>query len=129
MTFSSYFLIFPSYFFIFLGLGKIPSCFLLRIQSVGKKLIFLHILHIFFISLGLRKIPSFSLGPGIWKNSDLSIYIWALGLRKNTSLLIYGRETCFYCRVLDGNLFLLYHSEFPLFISIIIKLFNLSPSM
>ena len=41
---------------------------------------------------------------GNMMNYELSTYVWALGVGKNPSYLIYGHETCFYFRVLDGNL-------------------------
>ena len=94
-----------------ISLGPVFSYFL-HISSY-----FLHIssysfLFIFFIFLHI---------PGTWKNSklrprpwdlekflhiELSSYIWAPGLRQNPNYeyLIYGHETCFYCRDLDGNL-------------------------
>ena len=47
---------------------------------------------------GTWKIPSFFLSPGTWeKFRSLPLYI-GLGRGKNPSDLIYGHETCFYCR-------------------------------
>ena len=73
----------------------IPPYLYLHIVFISPS--FLHIssylffifLHTFFIFLGPPKIPNFSLGPVTPKNSDLSSYIWALGLKKNPSYLIY----------------------------------------
>ena len=65
--------------------------------------------------MGRGTYKNFELLPRSWdlKNSELSSYIlWALGLGKNPSYLIYGHETCFYCRDLDGNYVLMYSPPF-----------------
>jgi len=62
--------------------------------------------HVFSLAYSLY------IGPGTYKNPDLSSYIWALALGKNPSYLIYGHETCFYCRDLDGNFIPLAHTPF-----------------
>ena len=57
-------------------------------------------------ALGLRKIPISSSKYRPWdltKFPFLLLYMDSLGLGKNPSYLNYGHETCFYCRVLDGN--------------------------
>ena len=71
------------------------------------------------LGFGKISISPLYIGPGTWKNSDLFSYIlwalgfgknsdpysyniWALAFRKNLSH-IYGHETCFYCRDLEGN--------------------------
>ena len=113
---SSYFFIFLHIFFIFLHI----SSYFLHISFI-----FLHNIFFIFFSYFLHA-SSYSFIflhiPGTLKNSKLpprlwdlekflhielsSYIIWAPGLRQNPSYeyFIYGHETCFYCRDLDGNL-------------------------